>query len=105
MGLAEVVTPLISGSAGAGGGGSGGVDPPYLELFLGFTVLVYVFHTYLDFRQLKAGRPWSDWRQAGRGSGTGATVDVRLTCLAAAQEGLCLCQPACVSRCVAGGIV
>lgn len=27
---------------------------PYLQLFLGFTVLVYLFHTYLDVRQLKA---------------------------------------------------
>jgi STE24 endopeptidase len=26
---------------------------PYLQLLLGFTVLVYVFHTYLDVRQLK----------------------------------------------------
>ena len=26
---------------------------PYLHIFLGFTVLVYIFHTYLDVRQLK----------------------------------------------------
>lgn len=26
---------------------------PYLELFLGFTVAVYLLHTYLDVRQLR----------------------------------------------------
>ncbi|KAG2423032.1 hypothetical protein HXX76_015548 [Chlamydomonas incerta] len=29
---------------------------PYLELFLGFTVFVYLLHTYLDVRQLRALR-------------------------------------------------
>lgn len=32
-------------------------EVPYLELYVGFTVAVYLFHTYLDVRQLKVRSP------------------------------------------------